>query len=197
MIYIISTLFSVLLGAVSAALVKVEYSSSPPGATANSLVTRHNLYRVAFAMALFLLDWIAFGIVYPPSKPFTATWFDVALFALYLPALVALTSSVMLSFGDGEEYCIPLAAYHCLAGLTDIVWLVWLAQTQSAASHSLVPIIICLSMYIGMRFAIPVMLFLSIKKLTSVRAEMLLLLGTIPKGFLFVMIPVTGISLPA
>lgn len=197
MIYIISTLFSVLLGAISAALVKVEYSSSPPGANTYSLVTRHNLYRVAFAMALFLLDWISFGIVYPPSKPFTATWFDVALFTLYLPALVALTSSVMLSFGDGDEYCKPLAAYHCLAGLTDIVWLVWLAQMQREASHSLAPIIICLSMYIAMRFAIPVMLFMAIKKLTPVRAEMLLLLGMLPKGFLFVMIPVTGISLPA
>jgi len=142
LIYIISTLFSVLLGAISASIVKVEHSSSPPGAKTYSLVTRHNLFRITCIFVLFLLDWLAFGFVYPPSKPFMPTWIDAALFALYLPALVALTSSVMLSFGDGEEYCKPLIFYHVSAGLAEVAWLVWLVQVQGNQPQAVVSLLI-------------------------------------------------------
>jgi prolipoprotein diacylglyceryltransferase len=195
-IYIVSTLFSVLLGAICTVLVKVEYSSSSPsGAEAHLLITPSNLYRVAFAMVLFIIDWIAFGVAYPPSKPFTATWFDIVLLFLYFPALVALTASIMLSFCNDDKYCKPLALYHVLAGLTDVFWSLWLIQAQRTP-YSTVSIIIFLFMYCTIRFGIPVLLVMSIKKVTSVKTEILLLFGALPKGFLFVMVPVTGMSLP-
>jgi hypothetical protein len=136
MSFLITTLYTVFLGTLLRNFVVVQVTAAPtpdrPDRTAVNvapLLCPDNVPRAIPLLSLFLVDWIAFLIVFPPSSAFSMGYSDMVLLMLYIPALAFLGAGVVMSLKDSEQpnasmFVLPLAGYLIVGALADLVWVV-------------------------------------------------------------------------
>ena len=153
MAFLISTVYSVVLGTLFRNFVLVRIDGSPPGTVVvTHLIRKTNWKNTISLLLLFFVDWVVFLVIFPPGQPFTLDFRELLLLVFYLPALATLGTAVVASLEDSRRYCVPLALYHGLGGVAEIIWLIAVGYAvDTITGDTLGPVIAFVAVYVIIR----------------------------------------------
>ena len=124
MAYIISIVYSVLLGSVASNFVHVErvVPGPPMDIKVYSLLHSKNAFRVVLILLLFLVDWVCFMTIFPPSEGFSMKMYDVGLLVIYLPGLGVLSLATIMALSNNNGYYNYVNLYFLFTLIGEIIW---------------------------------------------------------------------------
>ncbi|MHB2154378.1 hypothetical protein ACX8XN_08265 [Calditrichota bacterium GD2] len=198
MIYIISTIFSVLLGTLTTNLLHIERVTGRPSALkVYSHFQPNNALRVSLMLTLFIVDWIIFILIFPPSKSLEFAPQDILLLMMYIPALGSLAFAVIMALENDASFCLPLKWYHILSLTAEISWIIWLVRKHETITGQQAGDLL---MVIGGYLLIKIWLCFALNKkhknpADKIASELLAFVGIVTKIALIVTISNTS-SLP-
>lgn len=132
MSFLITTLYTVFLGTLFRNFVIVQLDAASNVVTVSPVIGIKNWARTIPLLLLFMVDWVCFLFLFPPSTSLSFSIQDMTLLVLYVPTLAMLGTCVMLSLECSQRYCFPLGIYHCTAALAEAWWVIcYIAKVEN------------------------------------------------------------------
>jgi len=195
-IYIISTIYSVLLSTLTTNLIHIERSAdSSPSLRVYSHFQPNNALRVSLMLTLFIVDWVIFILIFSPSRSLVFAPQDILLLMMYIPALGALAFAVIMAVEDEASFCFPLMWYHIFSLFAEVSWIVWLLREQATITGKQAgDLVIIIGGYLGIKIWLCYALHKKHKNAADkIAGELLALTGIVIKIALIVAISRTSI----
>lgn len=121
------------------------------------------------ALLLFLIDWVAFHIVFFPSDRFSFNLTNALLLIVFLPSIFSLGLSIIFAYESGANatlparFCLASFWYHLLALIAEITWFLYKASQMFEDLRIPLKLIVVLLVYAAARIVILVMYFVCYK----------------------------------
>jgi len=168
MSYLLTILYSVFLSSIFRNFISISYTSEPQRVDVQLLVMRKKLTLVVGIALLFLIDWIAFLIIYPPGAPFAFELREFILSVIYIPTITSLALALIFAMDTAKKhYCIFLSLYFFLSTLADLSWVyISINNLRSITIADATDMLVISSVYIFLKTCVGVMFILIYNELS-------------------------------
>jgi len=180
---IVNTVYTIFIAFTCNNLLHVRVKvTRPTSIHVQHLINRENAMKTIPLLSLFLVDWIVFIVLFPPTSTTGFTLTDIILFVLYLPSLVCLGFASILSLENTNKFSPYAGWYHIFAIIGELTWIV---IRFSKLDHSVEPqevakVIGVVGIYAAFRVAM-FLLHINIQRFKLIKTEVLVVLALILK----------------